>query len=209
MSLSGRDWVTCLNHYLPPSERRRFRCHPLLLSHLPHRVQMPRLQCALSGLWGFTLTVQPVFGNRTIFLCAMVVVRRAEPCRNKDCHTGLWTLSQRHMQAKVWKTPSAHQRPFNEGYRFLLDVVKRYVYSRYLLGSRLVFAEYLRQVLQAGRLVLSLPSAVGELLINVTTLFRGRCCLYSTITQTSMRLLLLSALSSLPRTCHVMLLNTV
>ncbi len=36
------------------------------------------------------------------------------------------------------------------------------VYSRYLLGSRLVFAEYLRQVLQAGRSVLSLPSAVGE-----------------------------------------------
>ncbi len=101
--------------------------------------------------------------------------------------------------------PSAHQRPFNEGYRFLLDVVKRYVYSRYLLGSRLVFAEYLCQVLQAGRLVRSLPSAVGELLIHVTTLFRGRCCLYSTITQPSMRWLLLSAQSSLPRTCHVML----
>ncbi len=43
-----------------------------------------------------------------------------------------------------------------------LSVVKRYVYSRYLLGSRLVFAEYLRQVLQAGRSVVSLPSAVGE-----------------------------------------------
>ncbi len=43
-----------------------------------------------------------------------------------------------------------------------LSVVKMYVYSRYLLGSRLVFAEYLRQVLQAGRSVLSLPSAVGE-----------------------------------------------
>ncbi len=43
-----------------------------------------------------------------------------------------------------------------------LSVVKMYVYSRYFLGSRLVFAEYLRQVLQAGRSVLSLPSAVGE-----------------------------------------------
>ncbi len=48
------------------------------------------------------------------------------------------------------------------GLSFHLSVVKMYVYSRYLLGSRLVFAEYLRQVLQAGRSVLSLPSVVGE-----------------------------------------------
>ncbi len=94
-------------------------------------------------------------------LGAMVGVRRAEAYRNKVCHTGLWTLSRRHIQPKDWNAP-AHQRPFNVGYRFLLGVVKRYVYPRYLLGSRLVFAEYLRQVLQAGRSVLSLPSAVGE-----------------------------------------------
>ncbi len=48
------------------------------------------------------------------------------------------------------------------GLSFHLSVVKMYVYSRYLLGSRWVFTEYLRQVLQAGRSVLSLPSAVGE-----------------------------------------------
>ncbi len=48
------------------------------------------------------------------------------------------------------------------GLSFHLSVVKMYVYSRYLLGSWLVFAEYLCQVLQAGRSVLSLPSAVGE-----------------------------------------------
>ncbi len=41
-------------------------------------------------------------------LGAMVGVRRAEPYRNKVCHTGLWTLSQRHIQPKVWKMPSAH-----------------------------------------------------------------------------------------------------
>ncbi len=39
------------------------------------------------------------------------------------------------------------------------SVVEMYVYSRYCL---VVFAEYLRQVLQAGRSVLSLPRAVGE-----------------------------------------------
>ncbi len=41
-------------------------------------------------------------------LGAMVGVRRAEPYRNKVCHTGLWTLSWRHIQPKVWKMPSAH-----------------------------------------------------------------------------------------------------
>ncbi len=55
-----------------------------------------------SGLWGITLTVRPVFGNRTSFSCAMVVVRRAGPCRNKDFPTGLRTLSWLHIRAKVW-----------------------------------------------------------------------------------------------------------
>ncbi len=41
-------------------------------------------------------------------LGAMVGVRRAEPYRNKVCHTGLWTLSRRHIQPEVWKMPSAH-----------------------------------------------------------------------------------------------------
>ncbi len=33
------------------------------------------------------------------------MVRRAEAYRNKVCHTGLWTLSRRHIQPKVWKCP--------------------------------------------------------------------------------------------------------
>ncbi len=56
----------------------------------------------------------------------------------------------------------AAMRKHSEVHAVHLSVVKMYVYSRYLLGSRLVFAEYLRQVLQAGRSVLSHPSAVGE-----------------------------------------------
>ncbi len=45
--------------------------------------------------------------------------------------------------------------------------VERYVYSGYMRCSRLVFSEYFRQVLQAGRSVRCLPSAVGEWLIHV------------------------------------------
>ncbi len=48
-----------------------------------------------------TLTVRPVFGNQTSFLYAMVVVRRAGLCQNKDFPTGLWTLSWLHIRAKV------------------------------------------------------------------------------------------------------------
>ncbi len=51
VSLSGRDWNTCLNHCLPPSKgQRRFRRQLLLLNHRPHRVRTPRLQFAPSGL---------------------------------------------------------------------------------------------------------------------------------------------------------------
>ncbi len=48
-----------------------------------------------------------------------------------------------------------------------MGLVERYVYSRYMRCSRLVFTEYFRQVLQAGRSVLCLPGAVGELLMHV------------------------------------------
>ncbi len=34
-SLSGQDRATCLNRYLPPSERRLFCCLPCLRSHQP------------------------------------------------------------------------------------------------------------------------------------------------------------------------------
>ncbi len=77
MSLSDRGGDTCL-HYLPPSGHRQFRYRPCLLSHRPLGVRTLRLQCAPSGLWGFTLTVRPAFGNRTSFLCALVVVRRSK-----------------------------------------------------------------------------------------------------------------------------------
>ncbi len=76
-----------------------------------------------------------------------------------DCghyHGGMYNLCE--AQEFNLCTLGAVQR----GLSFHLSMVKMYVYSRYLLGSRLVFAEYLRQVLQAGRSVLSFPSAVGE-----------------------------------------------
>ncbi len=136
MSLSGRDWNTCLNHCLPPSKgQRRFRRQLLLLNHRPHRVRTPRLQFASSGLWDFTLTVQAVFGKSIQLLGAMVGVRRAEAYRNKVCHTGLWTLSRRHIQPKVWKCP-LHIRGRSTRAIVPPNVVKMYVYSRYLLGSR-------------------------------------------------------------------------
>ncbi len=55
-----------------------------------------------------------------------------------------------------------HFTSLNKGYHLLLSMVEKYVYSAYMLCSRLVFSEYLRQVLHAGHSVLGLLSAVGE-----------------------------------------------
>ncbi len=68
-------------------------------------------------------------------LGAMVGVQRAEAYRNKVCHTGLWTLSRRHIQPKVWKCP-LHIRGRSTRAIVPPSVVKMYVYSRYLLGSQ-------------------------------------------------------------------------
>ncbi|XP_016324573.1 receptor-type tyrosine-protein phosphatase C-like [Sinocyclocheilus anshuiensis] len=57
---------------------------------------------------------------------------------------------------------SSQAGPLNKSYRRLLGVVERYVYSGYMLCSRLVFSKYLRQVLQSGCSVLSLPNAVDS-----------------------------------------------
>ncbi len=76
--------------YVPKSLSTSFRSQTVSLSALaaesssPQRVNAQAAVCPVRALRIFTLTS---------FLCAMVVLQRAEPCRNKDCHTGLWTLS--------------------------------------------------------------------------------------------------------------------
>ncbi len=68
MSLSGRDWNTCLNHCLPPFERTEtVRRQPLLLNHRPHRVRTPRLQFAPSVFLRFYIDRSSCFGNRSSF----------------------------------------------------------------------------------------------------------------------------------------------
>ncbi len=60
-------------------------------------------------------------------------------------------------------------------------MVRRYVYSGYMLCSWLVFSEYLWQVLQAGRSVLGLISAIGEWLIHVYVTSIRVCLLPHTV----------------------------
>ncbi len=79
-----------------------FHCLSGLLNHRSHVMRTLRFRCAPSGLWGFTSTVQPAFGNLTSFSCAMVVVRRAGPYQNRGFPTRLWTLSRLLIRAKVW-----------------------------------------------------------------------------------------------------------
>ncbi len=75
-----------------PSKCRLFLCLPCLLSHRPRWMRTLRLRCAPSGLWGFTSTVRPAFGNLTSYSCATVAVRKAGPFQNRGFPTELWTL---------------------------------------------------------------------------------------------------------------------
>ncbi len=119
---------------------------------------LPLVLCKIREERASVLLITPNWPNQPWFpdLCAMVVLQRAEPCRNKDCHTGLWTLSWRHMRAKDWNalyTSEAIQRglslPPGRGRELCLSQI----FAWQPAGLRRI---------QAGRSVLSLPSAVGE-----------------------------------------------
>ncbi len=130
VSLSGRDWNTCLNHCLPPFERTEtVRRQPLLLNHRPHRVRTPRLQFARQCFWDFTLTVQAVFGNRSSFWVLWWVYERPSRIETKsvtmDCgryHGGIYNprFGNSLCALRAIVPPS---------------VVEMYVYSRYCLPA--------------------------------------------------------------------------
>ncbi len=94
--------------YVPKTLSTPFRTQTVLLSALSSESSTLRdadaqtSVCPVRAFWIYTLTVRSAFGNLTSFLCAMVVVRRAGPCQNRDVPTGLWTLSRLFIRAKVW-----------------------------------------------------------------------------------------------------------
>ncbi len=119
-----------------PFERTEtVRLQPLLLNHRPHRVRTPRLQFAPSVFWDFTLTVQAVFGNRSSFWVLWWVYEGPSCIETKsvtlDCgryHGGIYN-------PRFGKSP-LHIRGRSTRAIVPPSVVKMYVYSRYLLGSR-------------------------------------------------------------------------
>ncbi len=131
-------------------------------------------------------------------------------CRNKVCHIGLWTLSRRHIQAKVWKCPLHIRGRSTRAIAPLERGQEVYVFKIYAWQPaglrRTTFARFYKldvqslasQVLSVSNWFMLLPFLWEVLLVQY-------------ITQPSMRLYYLSALSSVPRTwsCYHMLLNTV
>ncbi len=103
VSLSGRDWNTCLNHCLPPFERTE-TVSPSALATKSSPSQSADAQTAICPVRAlrFYIDRSSSFRQSIQLLGAMVGVRRAEAYRNKVCHTGLWTLLRRHMQPKDW-----------------------------------------------------------------------------------------------------------
>ncbi len=154
-SLSGRDRATCLNHNLPPSERR------LSLSAMSSESSA---SCDADA----QTSVCPVRALR-------IYIDRLDSFRQSDqlfeCYGG-WAKGRAVSKQRLshWIVDAIKAAYTSQGLECPLHIrahstratIKRYVYSGYMLSSRLVFSEYLRQVLQAGRSVLSLTSAVGE-----------------------------------------------
>ncbi len=156
VSLSGRDWNTCLNHCLPPFERTEtVRRQPLLLNHRPHRVRTSRLQFAPSVFLRFYIDRSSSFRQSIQFLDAM-------ECTNGRAVSKL-SLSQWIVDAikEAYTTQGLEIPSVHWGLSFHLAWL-RCMCIQDIACQPVVFAEYLRQVLQAGRSVLSLPRAVGE-----------------------------------------------
>ncbi len=139
--------ITCLKSLSTPFRTQTVSLAALSSESSTSRDANAQISCAPSGLWGFTSAVRPVFGNLTSYLVCYGGVRRA--ISKQRLPTGLWTLSRLLIRARVRNAPFTLGST-QQGYR-LLCVVERYVYSGYMLCSRLVFSEYLCQVLQAGR----------------------------------------------------------
>ncbi len=130
MSLSGRDWNTCLNHCLPPFERTEtVRCQPLLLNQRPHRVRTPRLQFAPSVFLRFTLTVQAVFGNRSSFWMLWWVYKRPSRIEAESV-----TMDCGRYQGGIYNPRFGNSLC---ALRAIVppSVVEMYVYSRYCLPA--------------------------------------------------------------------------
>ncbi len=158
MSLSGRDWNTCLNHCLPPFERTEtVRRQPLLLNHTPS--QSCGRQTAVCPV-----SVFEIYIDRSSKFSAIDPVSGCYGgCTNGRAVSKL-SLSQ-------WSVDAVKEADTNPRFGNSLCALRanrshlawlRCMCIQDIACQPVVFAEYLRQVLQAGRSVLSLPRAVGE-----------------------------------------------
>ncbi len=154
VSLSGRDWNTCLNHCLPPCERTEtVRRQPLLL--IIALTECGRPDCSLPRrcLWHWPFkqfsAIDPVSGCYG-------------GCTNGWAVSKL-SLSQWIVDAikEAYTTQGLEIPSVHWGLSFHLAWL-RCMCIQDIACQPVVFAEYLRQVLQAGRSFLSLPRAVGE-----------------------------------------------
>ncbi len=96
--------------YVPKSRSTPFRTQTVSLSALSSKSSALRdadaqtSVCPIRALRTY-IDRRSAFGNLTSFSITTVVVRRARPCQNRKCPTGLWTLSRLLIRAKVWNAP--------------------------------------------------------------------------------------------------------
>ncbi len=157
VSLSGRDWNTCLNHCLPPFERTE-TVRPSALATKSSPSQSADAQTAVCPVsvfeilhWPFKQfsAIDPVFGCYGGCTNGRAVSKLSLSQWIVDAITEAYTT-------QGLEIPSVHW-----GLSFHLAWL-RCMCIQDIACQPVVFAEYLRQVLQAGHSVLSLLRAVGE-----------------------------------------------
>ncbi len=96
-SFSNRDWATCLNHYLPPSERRLFS-----LSSESSTFALCRRSDSVFPVRALRIHIDHSASFRQSDQLFVATCAKAGPYQNRGFPTGLWTLSRLLIRAKVW-----------------------------------------------------------------------------------------------------------
>ncbi len=136
MSLSGRDWNTCLNHCLPPSKgQKRFRRQLLLLNHRPHRCADAQTAICPVRVLRFYIDRSSSFRQSIQLLGAMLGVRRPEPYRKQSLSHWIVDAITEAYTTQGLENALCTLGAVQRGLSFHLSMVKMYVYSRYCLAA--------------------------------------------------------------------------
>ncbi len=169
--------IKCLKSLSTPFRTQTVSLAALLLSRRPHVMRTLRFLVPRQGFEDLHRPFGQLSAIWPAILCATVVVRRA--VSKQRLPTGLWDAIKAAYTSQGWNAPCTLGST-QQGLSPSVRVLRGMSIQIYALQPA-VFSEYLCQVLQAGRSVLGLLSAVGEWLIHVYATSIHVCLLPHTV----------------------------